>query len=212
MSTSVQQVTVPGTTGQVGRVVVPEAMRAGYRVRVLARSPDKLGAVPADVDVVEGGPARRVRACGSAAGKPGGDQRRGGVKDPDQFTKFERIGGNLLAEMREQGVRRLVNISGAIAIKFCGKGGRVNVTHRVTDDKVEIRVSDNGPGIAPEFQERIFEPFTQVDQGYTQTQGGTGLGLAISRELAQGMGGDLSVESEIGHGSTFILTFPRGRE
>src|SRR5690606_1828619 len=47
----------------------------------------------------------------------------------------------------------------ANAIKFCGRGGRIEVTHQVTEDKVEIRVSDNGPGIAPEFQERVFEPF-----------------------------------------------------
>jgi signal transduction histidine kinase len=99
----------------------------------------------------------------------------------------------------------LINLL-ANAIKFCGKGGRVEVTHQVTDDRVEIRVSDNGPGIAPEFQEQIFEPFTQVDQGYTQTHGGTGLGLAISRELALGMGGELSVRSELGEGSTFTLT------
>jgi signal transduction histidine kinase len=104
----------------------------------------------------------------------------------------------------------LINLL-ANAIKFCGRGGRVEVTHRVMDDRVEIWVSDDGPGIAPEYRERIFEPFTQVDQGYTQTQGGTGLGLAISRELARGMGGDLSVESEVGRGSTFTLTFPRGR-
>ena len=104
----------------------------------------------------------------------------------------------------------LINLL-ANAIKFCGRGGRIEVTHQVTDDKVEIRVADTGPGIAPEYQERIFEPFTQVDQGYTQTRGGTGLGLAISRELAHGMGGELSVESEIGQGSTFALTLPRGR-
>ena len=99
----------------------------------------------------------------------------------------------------------------ANAIKFSGKGGRVEVTRQITGGKLEIQVSDNGPGIAPEYRERIFEPFTQVDQGYTQTQGGTGLGLAISRELAHGMGGELSVDSEIGQGSTFTLTLARGR-
>jgi signal transduction histidine kinase len=104
----------------------------------------------------------------------------------------------------------LINLL-ANAIKFSGTGGRVEIAHRVTGDKVEIRVSDNGPGIAPEYTERIFEPFTQVDPGYTPTHGGTGLGLAISRELAHGMGGELSVESEVGQGSTFTLTLPRGR-
>jgi signal transduction histidine kinase len=104
----------------------------------------------------------------------------------------------------------LVNLL-ANAIKFCGKGGRIEVLHRIAGAKVEIQVRDNGPGIAPEYLERIFEPFTQVDQGYTQTHGGTGLGLAISRELAHGMGGELSVESEVGRGSTFTLSLARGR-
>ena len=104
----------------------------------------------------------------------------------------------------------LINLI-ANAIKFCGEGGRVDVTYHATDGRVEIRVRDDGPGIAPEYRERIFEPFTQVDQGYTQVHGGTGLGLAISRELAHGMGGELSVESEMGEGSTFILTLERGR-
>ena len=104
----------------------------------------------------------------------------------------------------------LINLL-ANAIKFCGEGGRIELTHQNAGDRVEIRVSDNGPGIAPEFQERIFEPFTQVNAGYTQTHGGTGLGLAISRELVDGMGGELSVESEVGQGSTFTLSLARGR-
>lgn len=104
----------------------------------------------------------------------------------------------------------LVNLV-ANAIKFCGTGGHIDVTHRVTCDKVEVRVTDDGPGIAAEYLERIFEPFTQLERGYTQTHGGTGLGLAISRELARGMGGRLSVESELGHGATFTLTLARGR-
>lgn len=99
----------------------------------------------------------------------------------------------------------------ANAIKFCGEGGRVEVISRVMGAKVAIRVRDNGPGIAPEHLERIFEPFAQVDAGYTQTHGGTGLGLAISRELAHGMGGELSVKSEVGRGSAFTLTLSRGR-
>ena len=104
----------------------------------------------------------------------------------------------------------LINLL-ANAIKFSGNGGRVEVTHQIMGDRVAIRVTDNGPGIAPEDRERIFEPFTQVDQGYTQSHGGTGLGLAIGRELAHGMGGDLAVDSESSQGSTFVLTLPIGR-
>ena len=63
---------------------------------------------------------------------------------------------------------------------------------------------DSGPGIRPEDREKIFQEFEQV-QG---TRGGTGLGLPISRRLAELMGGTLTVESELGEGSTFILRLP----
>ena len=83
-------------------------------------------------------------------------------------------------------------------------------------DRAEIRFSvrDTGIGIAPEHQESLFEPFTQVDATMTRRFGGMGLGLAISRRLARMMGGDLQVESQVGVGSTFTFTaqfdLPRG--
>jgi signal transduction histidine kinase len=55
----------------------------------------------------------------------------------------------------------------------------------------------------------IFEPFVQVDTNYARTKDGVGLGMAISRDLARAMGGDLTVESNPGHGSTFTLALPR---
>lgn len=76
-------------------------------------------------------------------------------------------------------------------------------------DGVAITVSDTGHGIAAEQLERIFEPFVQVDARLARTQEGVGLGLAISRDLARGMGGDLTVESTPGSGSTFTLLLRR---
>mgnify|MGYP006143386965 CR=1 FL=1 len=72
-----------------------------------------------------------------------------------------------------------------------------------------MRVHDTGRGIPPDALERIFEPFVQVDRHRThESQQGVGLGLSISRELARGMGGELTVESTVGEGSTFRLALP----
>jgi signal transduction histidine kinase len=103
------------------------------------------------------------------------------------------------------------------AVKFTPEGGRIDVScgrgkpPRRTDsgpESVWIRISDTGIGIRPEDVERIFQPFVQVDNGYTRGKGGTGLGLAISRQLATLMGGDLTVESRLGAGSSFTLWLP----
>jgi signal transduction histidine kinase len=74
---------------------------------------------------------------------------------------------------------------------------------------VRVAVRDNGRGIAREQIGRIFEPFVQVDRRLNRPMEGTGLGLAISRELARGMGGELTVESRPGTGSIFTLSLPR---
>jgi PAS domain S-box-containing protein len=75
-----------------------------------------------------------------------------------------------------------------------------------------MEVADTGVGIPSDQQVRVFEPFTQVEGGYTRTQGGTGLGLAISRHLARLMGGDLIVASTPDEGSRFTLWLPATRE
>jgi signal transduction histidine kinase len=74
---------------------------------------------------------------------------------------------------------------------------------------VLLAVTDTGIGIAPEKLRSVFEPFVQVDQRLTRPNEGVGLGLAISRDLARGMGGDLTAESVSGVGSTFTLSLPR---
>jgi PAS domain S-box-containing protein len=95
------------------------------------------------------------------------------------------------------------------AVKFTDAGGRISLDCTAHPDSVAVRVADTGRGIAPDHLERVFQPFVQVDATLTRTQEGTGLGLAISRDLARGMGGDLTVESTVGAGSVFTLTLPR---
>jgi signal transduction histidine kinase len=97
------------------------------------------------------------------------------------------------------------------AIKFTAPGGIVTLGCTAADARVCIHVRDTGVGIPPERLERIFEPFVQLDQTLIRSRDGVGLGLAISRDLARGMGGDLTVQSTVGVGSTFTLTLPRVR-
>jgi signal transduction histidine kinase len=93
------------------------------------------------------------------------------------------------------------------AIKFTDSGEVVIRSHSEAE-RVMVSVIDTGIGIAPENLERIFDPFWQVEQRSTRKVGGTGLGLSVSRTLARLVGGDIRAESELGKGSTFILTLP----
>lgn len=93
--------------------------------------------------------------------------------------------------------------------KFTEEGGRVTLACETVDDRVHIHVSDTGCGIPADLLGRIFEPFVQVGRQLDKPVDGVGLGLAISRDLARGMGGDLTVTSEPGKGSCFTLTVPR---
>ena len=77
--------------------------------------------------------------------------------------------------------------------------------------KIEIFVSDQGPGIAAEHLPRLFERFYRVDQARSRHLGGTGLGLAIVKHIAQVHGGSVEVESTVGKGTTFRLILPGGR-
>jgi signal transduction histidine kinase len=96
------------------------------------------------------------------------------------------------------------------AIKFTEKGDVVIRSH-VNKDRVAISITDSGIGVAPENQERIFDPFWQVEQRSTRKVGGTGLGLSVSRSLARLLGGEVTVESELDKGSTFTLNLPLRR-
>lgn len=96
------------------------------------------------------------------------------------------------------------------AIKFTDKGS-VRVRCTTEEAMVRISVTDTGIGIQKEFLERLFKPFTQIETGLARKYEGTGLGLSISRRLVNLMGGEITVESEPGRGSTFSFTLPRER-
>lgn len=94
------------------------------------------------------------------------------------------------------------------AVKFTLEGGHVKLSCFRRGDDAIIEVRDTGIGIPEDQLQSIFEPFVQVGRSLTTPYEGTGLGLAISRDLARAMGGDLTVRSVVGQGSTFRLTLP----
>ncbi|HEY8085525.1 MAG TPA: ATP-binding protein [Methylophilaceae bacterium] len=104
----------------------------------------------------------------------------------------------------------LTNLIGN-AIKFTEQGKVSLELRRLTQPDgrawVECRVIDTGVGLTPKQQAKLFQPFTQADSSTTRKYGGTGLGLSICKTLVERMGGDISLESEIGQGSTFTFTF-----
>ncbi|MFL5945831.1 MAG: sensor histidine kinase [Gaiellaceae bacterium] len=134
----------------------------------------------------------------------------------EQLTLELRVAPSLppVAADRDKLRQVLVNLV-ANAVKYSPDGGRIAVEAWADDGQVRIAVRDEGLGIAPSEQGLIFEKFYRTDANMTRGVSGSGLGLYISRELVHRMGGTISVESEPGEGSTFVVTLPAvgaGRE
>jgi len=100
----------------------------------------------------------------------------------------------------------LMNLAGN-AIKFTPEGGRIELAAHQAGGEVQVKVRDNGPGIPPEEQKRIFEAFYRLRKSGEGPEG-TGLGLAITESLVKLQGGSLGLESEPGHGSCFYFSLP----
>ncbi len=110
-------------------------------------------------------------------------------------------------------LRRILENLVENAVKYTPEGGRVEVASGPgAAGGAVVEVRDNGPGIGTEHLPRIFERFYRADKARSRELGGTGLGLAIVKHLAEGMGAQVTVESEVGKGSRFFVTVPAGRE
>ena len=118
------------------------------------------------------------------------DKRLGSFQADER--KFKQIVVNLLSN----------------AVKFTPDGGRVDVSAKPLDDRIEIAVRDTGIGIAPEDHAAVFEEFKQVGRDYTRKAEGTGLGLALTRRFVELHGGQVRLDSAPGKGSTFTITLP----
>ena len=98
------------------------------------------------------------------------------------------------------------------AIKFTPEGGKVNLRVAInSDNRFQLTVSDTGIGIAPENIEIALSDFGQVDGSLTRRHDGAGLGLPLSKKLTELHGGELSIESELGAGTTVTVLFPKDR-
>jgi PAS domain S-box-containing protein len=120
------------------------------------------------------------------------------------WTEEPQPGPCLVIADREKLVQVMLNLY-SNAVKFTAPGGRVTVRALLGSDWTTVEVEDTGVGIAADRVDTIFEPFVHGAAAESAGQAGTGLGLTISRDLARGMGGDLTVESEVGRGTTFRL-------
>jgi signal transduction histidine kinase len=123
---------------------------------------------------------------------------------------------NLPAVRQDQAkVQQILNNLLSNAIKFTPEGGRILVSAHQDDlGDLRIKVADTGIGISPDDQQLVFEKFRQASgalpdgDAMTREYSGTGLGLSIVRELCRLLGGDVSLESELGKGSTFTVRLP----
>ncbi|HEX6132754.1 MAG TPA: HAMP domain-containing sensor histidine kinase [Longimicrobiales bacterium] len=161
------------------------------QLSISAHGGDAHAAVAQAVTVVEPTAAERNLSLRTSVGP-------GDIRFAGDAHRVEQIISNLLSN----------------AVKFTPAGGAIDVsvdTERAVDGSewVRFHVRDTGVGIDEAKLEQIFEPFVQGEQGYTRSYGGVGLGLAISRNIARTMGGDISVRSTPGRGSTFTLRLPR---
>ena len=95
------------------------------------------------------------------------------------------------------------------AIKYTPEGGNVRIFYEDAGDLIRISIADSGIGIPAKDQQRIFERFYRVDEARSREQGGTGLGLAIVKHIVQQHGGEVTVSSSIGNGTTFSFTLKK---
>lgn len=129
------------------------------------------------------------------------------ARDKDLELRTVRPNPEIEIETDAHKVRQILISLLTNAVKFTRRG-QIELTANRRDQSMVYSVRDSGIGIHPEHQEKIFEPFFQIEESNTRTQEGTGLGLGVSRALAKLLGGELTVESKIGRGSVFTLRVP----
>lgn len=116
------------------------------------------------------------------------------------------VDDNVFADFQK--IRQILYNLLSNSIKFTPEKGKIVVNVRFEANNFIIEVQDNGIGIAPKDQKRIFEKFVQLENAYTKKESSTGLGLTITKELVELHNGEISIQSDIGKGTTFIVKIP----
>ncbi len=184
----------------------------GRFLRKIRRQSNRLGALVSDLLTLSriessSGPPEEVLDLRSPAGEvlnllgPASEER--GL---ELVAEFPDEAVAVLGE--EEAIRQALSNLVDNAVKYSSAGGRVVVRLQAQNGRAVLEVEDEGPGIASEHLDRIFERFYRVDRARSRELGGTGLGLAIVKNVARRHGGGVEVESERDRGSTFRLWLP----
>jgi len=184
----------------------------GRFLRKIRRQSNRLGALVSDLLTLSriessSGPPEEVLDLRSPAGEvlnllgPASEER--GL---ELVAEFPEEAVEVLGE--EEAIRQALSNLVDNAVKYSSAGGRVVVRLQAQNGRAVLEVEDEGPGIASEHLDRIFERFYRVDRARSRELGGTGLGLAIVKNVARRHGGGVEVESERDRGSTFRLWLP----
>ncbi len=129
-----------------------------------------------------------------------------------RLTTSVLVGNDMSVHADQKGVDQVLANLIVNAAKYADPGGQISIDAEAQRGWVRITVSDDGPGIAPQHRERVFERFYRIDKGRSRETGGTGLGLAIVKHLTLAMGGTVGIEPREPRGSVFWVRLPAGRE
>lgn len=133
---------------------------------------------------------------------------RGYADDLGLRVQLEPLASGLTLNVDRDRFIQVLNNLLSNAVKFSPRDGAIELRAERRESRVRVMVSDHGPGIAPEFQDRLFNKFFQADASSTREKGGTGLGLHISRQIIEHMGGQIGFDTQVGEGTTMWIELP----
>jgi signal transduction histidine kinase/DNA-binding response OmpR family regulator len=136
------------------------------------------------------------------------ENKRIGPNPPDITLAFGANSADVELDVDPLRVQQILDNLVSNAIKFSDPGDQIEVAVECREDNLRISVVDHGPGIPKDFQDRVFEVFSQADSSSTRRQGGVGLGLSISKSIVEAHGGTIGFSSKEGEGAMFFFNLP----